>query len=56
MNNLLQSYLTRRNLPELEIMNKLTEAGLISDNCVMADSVEQFDALKACQWLERNLH
>ena len=50
--NTLQLYLTAHKWPELAAMNQLTEAGVISDNAILAADVWESDATKAVQWLE----
>lgn len=53
---LLESYIVKRNLDPVHILSLLTNAGIISDLVVTAADVYWVDGLKACWWLERNLH
>jgi len=52
--NLLEQYIDKYALDEIETLNRLTEAGLISDNCVLACDVAESDCLKAIEWLKAN--
>ena len=50
--NALQTYLAAHKWPEIAAMNQLAEAGVISDNAVLAGDVGENDATAAAQWLE----
>ena len=53
MLNGLQIYIHKNGLNERDVMNKLNDAAVISDNCISAADVCTGDAQTAIAWLER---
>jgi len=52
--NALEQYISEYALDETDVLNSLTEAGVISDNCVLACDVADSDCAKAIVWLGNN--
>lgn len=50
--NTLTRHIKTSKLDEFQIMNQLTEAGIISDNCVRSEDVAHKDCETACNWLK----
>lgn len=51
----LQQYIHFMGLKEVEVLNQLQNAGVISDNCVKAEDVPPVDADRAVKFLEGDL-
>ena len=49
--NALELWIVMNELDHASTMNKLTEAGLISDHCVTTSDVAEPDATRARDWL-----
>lgn len=52
--NSLELYIQKHGLDPVATMNRLTDAGIISDNCVNASDVASIDCFHACLWLQKN--
>ena len=50
--NPLQIVIQQTGIPEQKAMNLLTDAHIISDHCLSASDVWQFDSLRAARWIE----
>ena len=53
--NSLESFLEAQGLDESSAMNKLQDAGVISDNAITAQDVANGDCLRAVKWLLNHL-
>lgn len=54
--NTLEQYISTYQLNEVQIMNYLQGAGMISDNAVHASDVAEADCESACQFLSTRLN
>ena len=52
----LTKYIRKNLLCPVKVMNALTEAGLISDNCVLDEDVADVDCGRAIAWLDTQPH
>jgi hypothetical protein len=52
MNNALEYYIAQHELSESDCMNQLQDAGVISDNCVLANDVCYLDCNNAIAFLK----
>ena len=50
----LELYIADNKLDPIQTMNRLADAGLVSDNCVGPETVASANCWRAVQWLERN--
>jgi len=50
----LLNFIRAHRLKPSEVMNRLQDAGIVSDNCVTVADVAEVDQTKAVEWLTKN--
>lgn len=54
--NSLQRLISQMDLDEVKVLNGLqAEAGIVSDNCLVAADVAGVNCFKACEWVLANV-
>ena len=52
----IKNLLKWRRVSDDECMDRLQDAGLVSDNCVHLEDVAEVDAYRVIPWIEKNVY